>query len=182
MAALRASRLVWSETCPTVLVTSPMLAACWLNCSMTETEPACRSPFCLMLLAHAPIWFEVSASRRCSSPSAGARPPDRALDERHCRTVATASVSCDALAASSAPLAICSIARRSSSAADAASLMPLASSSLAAAIAFFDLLLAPGRGRYGSFRCGALGTAAAGRGHSRSGLKGCLSWRERMFS
>ena len=43
-----------------------MLAACWLNCSMIETEPACRSPLCLMLLAHAPIWFAVSASSPCN--------------------------------------------------------------------------------------------------------------------
>ena len=34
MAALSARRLVWSDTWPTVFVTSPMLAACWLNCSM----------------------------------------------------------------------------------------------------------------------------------------------------
>jgi len=48
--------------------------------------------------------------------------------------VATARVSCAALAASSAPLAICSIERRSSSAADAASVIPAESSSVAAAI------------------------------------------------
>ena len=48
--------------------------------------------------------------------------------------VATARVSCEALAASSAPLAICSMARRNSSAADAASVIPLASSSVAAAM------------------------------------------------
>ena len=45
-----------------------------------------------------------------------------------------ASVSCEALAASSALLAIWSIARRNSSAAEAASLIPLASSSVAAAM------------------------------------------------
>src|SRR5512144_3224869 len=43
-----------------------MLAACWLNCSMIDTEAAWRSPLCLMLLAHAPIWFEVSASCPCN--------------------------------------------------------------------------------------------------------------------
>ena len=48
--------------------------------------------------------------------------------------VATARVSWAALAASSAPLAICSIERRSSSAAEAASVSPAASSSVAAAI------------------------------------------------
>ena len=47
---------------------------------------------------------------------------------------ATPSVSCAALAASSAPLAICSIERRSCSAADAASVIPAESSSVAAAI------------------------------------------------
>src|ERR1700728_2905527 len=49
MAALSASRLVWSETWLTVLVTSPMLAACWLSRSMIETETAWGSPLRLAL-------------------------------------------------------------------------------------------------------------------------------------
>ena len=36
-----------------------------LNCSMIVTEPVCRIPLCLMLLAQAPIWLEVSVSRPC---------------------------------------------------------------------------------------------------------------------
>jgi hypothetical protein len=89
-----------------------------------------------MLLAHIPIWFTASAKNPWSAsvrsradsawPRACARPA--------AVLVATAKVSSDALAASSAPLAICSIARRNSSAADAASVMPPAISSAAAAI------------------------------------------------
>jgi hypothetical protein len=113
-----------------------MLAACPLNCAITLTDAACRSPFCRMFPAHALIWLAVSPSRSCSDSvrrravSAWSRARPSALVV----LVATESVSCEALAASSALLAIWSIARRSSSAAEAASPIPLASSSVAAAM------------------------------------------------
>ena len=63
IAAFSASKLVWSETWLTVLVTSPMLAACSLSCAMMSTVPACRSPLCLILPAQVPIWLDVSSKR-----------------------------------------------------------------------------------------------------------------------
>ena len=101
-----------------------------------STVPACRSPLCLILPAQVPIWLDVS-SKRDSTASVRRRAPS--ARSRACTSVAavlaaTARVSCAALAASSAPLAICSIERRSSSAADAASVIPAESSSVAAAI------------------------------------------------
>ena len=136
IAAFSASKLVWSETWLTVLVTSPMLAACSLSCAMMSTVPACRSPLCLILPAQVPIWLDVS-SKSDSTASVRRRAPSarsRACTSVAAVLVATARVSCAALAASSAPLAICSIERRSSSAADAASVIPAESSSVAAAI------------------------------------------------
>ena len=93
MAALSASRLVWSETWLTVLVTSPMLAACWLSCSMMATEPAWRSPLCLMLPAQAPIWFEVSSSSACKRFRARRR--TASARSRACTRVAAVLVATD---------------------------------------------------------------------------------------
>ena len=67
MAALSARRLVWSETWPTVLVTSPMLAACWLSCSMMATEAACRSPLCLMLFGPGADLVRAFREQACSA-------------------------------------------------------------------------------------------------------------------
>ena len=75
--------------------------------------------------------------------------------------VATATVCCAALAASSAPLAICSMARRSSSAADADWVIPLASSSVAAAIRSSIFCWRPAELADGDgFRCRPLALAA----------------------
>ena len=140
---------------------------------MIDTEAAWRSPLCLMLLAHAPIWFEVSASCPCNVSvrrrAASAR--SRACARVAAVVVATASVCCEALAASSAPVAICSIARRSSSAADAASVIPLASSSVAAAIrsSIFCWRPATPAGAAG-LRCRPLARSAAGDGTARTRL------------
>src|SRR4051794_2577330 len=120
-----------------------------------------------MLFAHAPIWLDVSASWPCKfsvrrrADSARAR----AWASVAAVVVATARVCCEALAASSAPLAICSMARRSSSAADADWVIPLASSSVAAAMRSSIFCwrlaeLADGDG----FRCRPLILAAAGAG------------------
>ena len=140
-----------------------MLAACRLSCSMMETEPAWRSPLCLMLFAHVPIWFDVSASWPCNVSvrrrADSAR--SRAWASVAAVVVATARVCCEALAASSAPLAICSMARRSSSAADADWVIPLASSSVAAAMRSSIFCWRPAElaGAEG-FRCRPLALAA----------------------
>ena len=135
MAAFRARRLVWSETCSTVPVISPMLVAPRSSSSIRVTEADCRWELACTAATEAVICTPVSAKsvwnvavdrREVSARS-------RASDSREAMPAMAPMDSCAAPAASSAPEAICSIERRSSSAADEASVTPAASSSVAAA-------------------------------------------------
>ena len=97
--------------------------------------------------------------------------------------VATARACCEALAASSAPLAICSIARRNSSAAEAASVIPLASSSLAAATRSSIFCCRPCEfDGVAAFRGGTLAAGAEGNGPApERGVTRCPVARDDVF-
>ena len=135
MAALSARRLVWSEIRLTARVISPMSCARRSSSLMSCTEAPWRSPLRSMARTEVPICTAVSAS---TTSTASVRRREASACVRAAARLATTCLmadncSCEAPAASLAPLAICSIDRRSSSAAAEASVRPLASSSVAAA-------------------------------------------------
>jgi hypothetical protein len=127
MAAFSASRLVWSAMRATALTMSPMLAA-WRSSSATiftlsawrlAATPTLVTVLCTSWLMR-PASVCMTSALLCASVAA---PSWRVMAPPTC--VMAASDSCAAPEASSAPVAIWSVARLSSSAADAASLMPL---------------------------------------------------------
>ena len=135
MAALRARRLVWSEIRLTAPVISPMSCARRSSSVMSSTDAPWRRPLRSMARTEVPICTAVSAS---TTSTASVRRREASACVRATPRLATTCLMADncsweAPAASLAPLAICSIDRRSSSAAAEASVRPLANSSVAAA-------------------------------------------------
>ncbi len=136
IAAFKARRLVWSAMSATLLVISPIRAAWPSRVSITPTLASWRLAFIATAFTDPSIAAPVSVSKICKvsvrrrAASACARA--WAKDALICVTAAKDSWA--APAASSAPLAIWDNARRSSSTALDASVMPPASSSVAALI------------------------------------------------
>ena len=135
MAALRASRLVWSAMRATARTMSPMVAAWRSSSTMNFTEFAWRWAAVLIEATEVAIWLETLPTSDCS-PATFSREVSAVVSASRFLAAITVTARCDcseALAACSAPVAICSIALRSSSAAEEASVMPLASWAVAEA-------------------------------------------------
>ena len=135
MAAFSASRLVWSAMRATALTTSPILAACASRSCTRRTEASCRSAALPMAPREAPIWPDTLPTRACS-PSvffSDVSAFSRAFTISPAPWFTAFNDCAAAFAASSAPEAICAVARCSSAAAELASAMPLASCEVAAA-------------------------------------------------
>jgi hypothetical protein len=178
MAAFSASRLVWSAMRATALTMSPMLAA-WRSSSATiftlsawrlAATPTLVTVLCTSWLMR-PASVCMTSALPCASVAALSW---RVMAPPTC--VMAASDSCAAPEASSAPVAIWSVARLSSSAADAASLMPLDSwldalatrSAACCCLAMRAGALAVGVGVAGH----GLGQAIGHHGRRRGGLGG----------
>ena len=136
IAAFSASRLVCSARSATPSVISPMRAACRSSATTVSTLEACLRALLMTAFTEALTAAADSVSTACSASArwreTSAR--SRAAPNEVLMLVIAASDSCAAPAASSAPLAICDKARRSSSTAPAASVTPPLSSRVAALI------------------------------------------------